>query len=307
MIGTMKKIRYALETAFLHTMFFISQQVGLDRASAVGGWIGRTIGPWLGGSANALDNLRHALPGKTEAEYRAIVYGMWDNLGRVMAEYPHLKQIGLERVEIVRKDIIDDLVQSEKPAVLFTGHLANWEALVAGAQIQAGMSMDVVYRAPNNPGVDRLLNRVRSQQGEIVTIPKSKNSVRPMVESLKKGRYMGMLIDQKYNEGLAVPFFGRLAMTSPAYVQLAQKFDCALIPGQIERLGGAHFRITVYPTLSIWEADGSPRPAEAIMEDAHHCLESWIRQRPEQWLWLHRRWNSAKLADISAEKSRKYA
>ena len=293
----MKNVRYRLEAAFIYLLFFISRLIGVDAASAVGGWIGRTVGPHLGGTKSALDNLRQALPGRAEQEYRAIALGMWDNLGRVMAEYPHLKKIGAERVEIVNRSVADDLVREKKSAIFFTGHLANWEAFVAGAQLQTGLNIDIVYRAPNNPWVDRLLNRVRSQQGEIVTIPKSKNSVRPMLEALKNGRYIGMLIDQKYNEGIAVPFFGRLAMTSPAYVQLAQKFNRPLIPGQIERLGGARFRITVHPAVPLRFPDGSLRPQEDVMADAHQYLEGWIRQHPGQWLWLHRRWNSAALRE----------
>ncbi len=113
-----------------------------------------------------------------------------------------------------------------------------------------------------------------------------------MVESLKEGRYLGMLIDQKYNEGLPVSFFGREAMSSPAFVQLAQKFDCPLIPGRIERLGGAHFRVTAFAPMKIFEADGKPRQAEDVMEEAHRLLEAWIMERPEQWLWLHRRWRT---------------
>jgi Kdo2-lipid IVA lauroyltransferase/acyltransferase len=220
---------------------------------------------------------------------------MWDNLGRVMAEYPHLKQIGRERVEIVNSSLIEGLVRDKKPAIFITGHIANWEAFVAAGQNKLGLTMDVIYRAPNNPWVDKLLNDVRSQSGDIVTIPKSKTSVRPMVESLKQGRYLGMLIDQKYNEGIPVTFFGRPAMTSPAYAQLAQKFGCPLIPGRIERLGGAHFRVTAFAPMALNGTDGKPRPVADICEEAHRLMESWIAERPEHWLWLHRRWRSSAL------------
>ncbi len=90
----MKKARYILEAALLHTLFFIFGLMTVDAASACGGWIGRTVGPLLGGaSRKAADHVRLSLPGRSDAEYKTIVRGMWDNLGRVMAEYPHLKQI----------------------------------------------------------------------------------------------------------------------------------------------------------------------------------------------------------------------
>jgi len=295
----LRKARYLIEAGLLHFLFFIFGHMPLDAASACGGWIGRTVGMRLSASRKALEHLRQSLPGRTDAEYRAVIRGMWDNLGRVMAEYPHLKQIGRERVEIVDTAFVESLVRDKKPAILFTGHLANWEAFVATAQIKLGLTMDVIYRAPNNPWVDKLLNRVRSQSGDIKTIPKSKTGMRMMLDSLRAGRYLGMLVDQKYNEGVPVTFFGRPAMTSPAYVQLAQKFECPLIPGRIERLGGAHFRITAFEPMKLYDAEGGPRPATDVLEESHRLLEGWITEHPEQWLWLHRRWRSGAL-----EKSR---
>lgn len=289
------RLRYVIEAALLHTLFFVFGLLPLDAASASGGWIGRTLGMRLSASRKALDHVRQSLPGRTEKEYRAVIRGMWDNLGRVMAEYPHLKQIGQERVEVVNCAFIEQLVRDKKPAILFTGHIANWEAFVSAGQSRLGMTLDIIYRAPNNPWVDRLLNRVRSQSGDVVTIPKSKTGMRMMLESLRAGRYLGMLVDQKYNEGMPVTLFGRPAMTSPAYVQLAQKFGCPLIPGRIERLGGAHFRVTAYDPMNLYGPDGKPRPVTEVLEEAHRLLEAWITQRPEQWLWLHRRWRSAKL------------
>jgi KDO2-lipid IV(A) lauroyltransferase len=299
--GMITRIRYLFEAGLLHTLFFIFGHMPLDTASACGGWIGRTVGMRLSASRKALEHLRQSLPGRGDSEYRAIIRGMWDNLGRVMAEYPHLKQIGRERVEIVNSTLVENLVRDKKPAIFFTGHLANWEAFVAAAQVKLGLTMDVIYRAPNNPWVDKLLNRVRSQSGDIVTIPKSKTGMRMMLESLRAGRYLGMLVDQKYNEGVPVTFFGRPAMTSPAYVQLAQKFECPLIPGRIERLDGAHFRVTAFEPMKLYDDSGKPRPVTEVLEESHRLLETWITERPEQWLWLHRRWRSGALERQSVE------
>lgn len=293
--GMITRVRYLVEAGLLHTLFFIFGHMPLDTASACGGWIGRVLGPHMAASRKALDHLRMALPGRSEAEYRSIIRGMWDNLGRVMAEYPHLQQIGRERVEVVDAALVEELARGKKSAIFFTAHLANWEAFVAAAQEKFGLTIDVIYRAPNNPWVDRLLNRVRSQSGDVVTIPKSTTGMRMMIESLRAGRYLGMLVDQKYNEGMPITFFGRPAMTSPAYVQLAQKFECPLIPGRIERLGGAHFRITAFEPMKLYDANGESRPVTDVLEESHRLLESWIAEHPEQWLWLHRRWRSSAL------------
>ena len=123
-----------------------------------------------------------------------------------------------------------------------------------------------------------------------------------MMAALKQGRVLGMLIDQKYNEGLAVPFFGQPAMTNPVFVQMAQRYNGFLIPARAERLGGAHFRLTLHPPLALADQAGHPRTAEDVLAEAHRLLEEWIRERPEQWLWIHKRWDSKNLAaEISSE------
>lgn len=286
----MKKIRYAAEAVLLHLLFVLFGVMPVDMASACGGWAGRTVGPRMAASRKALNNLRAALPGKTETEYVQIVRGMWDNLGRVIAEYPHLAKIGRERTEIRDNGILNAIGNDGLPAVFITGHLANWEACAAALLEQAEVALDLIYREPNNPGAAKLLDRARTMGGRLATIPKSRSSVRAMVHAMQQGRKIGMLIDQKYNEGIPVPFFGRPAMTSPAFVQLCQKFKCPLIPGRIERTGGAHFRMTACEPLKLFDDSGAALPAETVIAAAHALFESWIAERPEQWLWLHRRW-----------------
>ena len=291
----MKKIRYIIEAALLYMLFFFFRVMPLDAASACGGWLGRNIGPHLSASRKALKNLHAALPGKTDAEYTAIIEGMWDNLGRTIAEYPHLDKIGRNRTICINREALQKLSSDNLPGVLFTGHLANWEVSATGLLHQGGLPVDIVYRTPNNPWVAELLDRARSLNHRLPTIPKSRSSVRAMIQTMQQGRHIGMLIDQKYNEGIAVPFFGIPAMTSPAFVQLCQKFKCPLVPGRIERLNGARFRMTIYEPLKLFDDNGTPLPVEAVIAVAHAHLESWIREKPEQWLWLHRRWDPAAL------------
>ncbi|HEY8189631.1 MAG TPA: lipid A biosynthesis acyltransferase, partial [Micavibrio sp.] len=129
----------------------------LDAASAAGGWIGRTIGPHLPSTKRAHANLRLALPAKSDAEYKKIVIEMWDNLGRIMAEYPHLEKIGRERTEIVNTIPLQAMNKDGLPGIVFSGHLANWEIVMSGMLYQAELPLDAIYRVPNNPGAAKLL------------------------------------------------------------------------------------------------------------------------------------------------------
>jgi len=289
----MKKLRYIIEAMLLYILFFIFKIMPLDMASGCGGWLGRTMGPRMAASRKAIKNLRSAFPDKSDDEYAHIIRGMWDNLGRTIAEYPHLDKIGRERTDCVNAETLSTMANDNLPGILFTGHIANWEVSATGLLHQGNLPVDIVYRAPNNPWVTSLLDKARSLNHRLQTIPKSRSGTRALLHAMQQGHHIGMLIDQKYNEGISVPFFGKPAMTSPAFVQLCQKFQSPLVPGRIERLEGANFRITIYDPLKIFDENDQALPIETVISAAHTHLESWIREKPEQWLWLHRRWDSA--------------
>lgn len=276
-----KNLRYAAEAVLAYGLFFLFRLMPLDLASALGGWIGRTIGPRLAASRKARANLAAALPG---ADHEKIVVRMWDNLGRVLAEYPHLERIAATRVSVEGEEFLLRLRETGGPAVLVAGHLANWEIMGAAALVRYGIDVTLTYRAMNNPLTEKLLYRARTLGGRIRACRKSREGAQQMLKTMNGGGVLGILIDQKNNEGLPAPFFGRPAMTSPAFVQFGRKFGGPVLPVRAERLGGARFRITVYPPLTL-----SGSTEEAIGE-AHALLEDWIRQDPGQWLWLHRRW-----------------
>jgi KDO2-lipid IV(A) lauroyltransferase len=289
----MKKVRYALEFALLSLLFVFFRALPPARASALGGWIGRSVGPRLAASRKALANLRAALPGLSPAREREIIAGMWDNLGRLIAEYPHLKTLARDATAIEGLEILQTLRDDSRAGLLFGGHLANWEIVGPALLFQVGLPIGLIYRAPNNPGAAGLLDRARSLNGTLKTFPKSPTGTRQFFRHLREGGHAGILIDQKYNEGVEALFFGRPAMTSPAFVHLCQKFSAPLVPFQIIRTGGARFRLIVHPPLPVADENGDPLPVEHVIAQAHALLEGWIRQYPDQWLWLHRRWKSS--------------
>jgi Kdo2-lipid IVA lauroyltransferase/acyltransferase len=263
----------------------------LDAASAIGGALARLVGPWLGVSNRARRNLRTALPERSAPQIEAILRGMWDNLGRVAAEYPHLRHIRVfgtdGRVETRGLEHLDEALAAGRRVILFGGHLGNWEiaALAAG---EYGLDIAQIYRAANNPLIDRLIARLRGESGEL--IPKGAIASRRAVAALRRGGHVSLLADQKLNEGIAVPFFGRPAMTAPALALLALRFDCAVLPARVERLQGAHFRLTLYQPLELPRSGDRDADVAALMRMVNETLEGWIRERPEQWFWVHSRW-----------------
>lgn len=282
-------ITHPLQGALLGLLIAVMRPLPLDAASAFGGFVGRTIGPRLRASQRADRNLRRAIPDLDAAARQRIVRGMWDNLGRVMCEYPHLHRIiGGGRVEFVDLAGVSDLAHRNQPVVFFGAHLANWE-LLAPFAVSRGIEMSVIYRSPNNRFADRLVRRLRGSPG-LNQIRKSSAGAREAVRLVRKGGVLALLVDQKFNAGLPVPFFGHNAMTAPAAAQFAVHHGALLLPARVERLGGTRFRVTLYPPL---DGPATSPPAQAVaetMRTINGIIEAWVRERPEQWLWIHRRW-----------------
>jgi KDO2-lipid IV(A) lauroyltransferase len=271
--------------------FGVFKLLPLDCASAVGGGLARRIGPFLGVSRHARRNIRRVFPELSETEIADLIGGMWSNLGRVAAEYPHLREICVfepgGRVETHGFEHVDRAVAAGRRMIVFSGHIANWEiAMLAG--VQYGISVAQIYRAANNPLLDRMIARFRGDGGEL--IPKGRVAARRAIAALSRGTHLTLLADQKMNDGIPVPFFGRPAMTAPALAVLTLRFDCDVLPARVERLAGARFRLTVFPPLPVTRSGDPHADAAALMARVNATLEAWIRERPEQWLWLHQRW-----------------
>jgi KDO2-lipid IV(A) lauroyltransferase len=285
-----RRLRYLVEGAGAWLLFTFFRVLPFDWASALGGFIARNIGLYLGLSNRARDNLRRAMPDLDPTQIERVVRGMWDNLGRFVAEYPHLSQIRIfepgGRVEIAGLDEILSKRSDGKRYIFFSAHYGNWE-IASRAASQAGFAIAGVYRAANNPIVDRLLARMR---GDAELIPKGPGGARYAIASLKAGNHLSMLIDQKMNDGIPVRFFGRDAMTAPALARLALRFDATVVPVRVLRLKGAHFRLVAETPLALPRSGNSAGDTLALMTTVNETVERWVREHPEQWLWVHHRW-----------------
>ena len=287
-----RRIGQAIEALGARLLFRVFGALPLDAASALGGFLARTIGPHLGASKRAIRNLRRAMPELGEADIRRIVAGMWDNLGRVVAEFPHLGEIEIftpgGRVEVVGVDAMMATRSADQRYIFFSAHYGNWE-IAALAAPQAGFTAAQVYRAANNPLIDRVIMKARGPFAGGL-IPKGPAAARRLVEAIERGHSLSMLVDQKMNDGIAVPFFGRDAMTAPALARLARRFGCTVVPVRVERVKGAHFRLVCETPLPVPRTSDQHGDVLALMTAVNATLERWIRADPAQWFWLHRRW-----------------
>ena len=284
----------AVEAGFAFLFYWLFRALPIDISSGLAGWLARNIGPKLKVSMVAQKNIKRAFPEITPQDLQRTIHEMWDNLGRVVGEYPHLpillKKGFSQRIEIIGAEHIDTLRDDNKPGIFFMAHIGNWEFSGLASEAR-NLPVDRVYRQANNPLTEWLLKRGRASVDGAL-IPKGRAGAKKIIKSLKSGNHLAMLVDQKMNDGISVPFFGIEAMTAPAIAQLALRFDCPVVPVRVKRLNGAYFQVIVNPPLS-FSPSGDPKPdIHAIMHLVNLEIESWIRETPGQWLWLHNRWPS---------------
>jgi len=283
---------WAIESGLLGLLARLGQLLSPDTASRLGARLARRIGPRLDKTRLIRRNVRLAFPDKTPAELDQLVADIWGNLGSILAEYPHLGAIchsqADQRLDYLIADDIEVFKNPAKPAVFVSAHLGNWE-LAAGAIAHRGVPLAVVYTRLQNPGLDRMLHRARQALGcELV---ERGGAARQLVRCLKQGTSIGLIVDQRVDGGEPVPFFGHDMLTSITPAQLALRFDCELIPVQIQRLQGARFRVIFHSPITV--DDPSAPNEQKILQMTHRinaAFEAWIRERPQEWMCTKRRW-----------------
>jgi KDO2-lipid IV(A) lauroyltransferase len=276
----------------------LTRRLDPDRSAARVGRLMQHIGRLLPEHQVGRANLQAAFPQKSPAEIEAILRGVWDNLGRVGTEYAHLDRLwdydpehpGAGRIELAPGSLERFIALREdgKPALVFAAHLANWELPALAARMH-GLDSAVIYRIPNIASVAAAVRDMRA--GAMGTlIPTGLGAPSAAAGALERGQHVGMLVDQYDHRGVDVIFFGRRCKANPMIARLARHYECPIHGARSVRLPDHRFR------LELTEAIEAPRDSDgkidvrATMQAITFVIEGWVREHPEQWLWLHRRW-----------------
>jgi KDO2-lipid IV(A) lauroyltransferase len=285
------------------------RRIDPDKTEDFAGWVARTIGPFLPEHRIGRANLTSAFPEKSPVEIEEILRGCWDNLGRVGAEFAHLDRLwdfdldsnkAGNRIEIAQADIdrFVQLLNDGKPALIFAAHLANWE-LPALCAPTYNLDSAVLYRRPNVAGIDRWLRESRAtNMGELIST--SLDAPMKLAAALKRGAHVGMLVDQYFVRGVPVTFFGRRTMANPLLARLARHFDCPIHGVRFIRLPGHRFRGELTDAINPARGADGDIDIAGTMQIITSVIEGWIREHPEQWLWLHRRWRPEDQQPVNA-------
>ncbi len=244
----------------------------------------------------AVANLRAAFPDWDEARLYATARGVYRHFGSVLLDILWLEGRSAESltrlVEFDGRDNFERAVRSGRGVLYCTAHIGNWE-IYAVAHAILHEQIGVLARPLDNPALDARLCGFRTAWGN--TVIYKRKALAQVIRLLRSGRSVAVLLDQNVQrgDGIFVDFFGRRAATTTMAAALALKTGCALVPVHAELLVDGRYRLSYEPALQI---DSDPQHRDAEIARLTQLLaarsEAWIRARPEQWLWIHRRWKT---------------
>ena len=285
----MKIIKYFFEFIFVYTLFIIFKIIGYKAASSLGKKIGILIGPFFRSQKKIEDNLKNSNIGFDDLERKKIIKNMWGNYGRILAEYPFLKNFKnntfKKYIEIEGLDYLDEIKKNNKKVVFISGHFNNFE-LMAMYLENSGLDIAAIYRPLNNIFLNGIMEKIRLNHICKKQIKKGKSGTRELLQLFKDGYSIALMIDQRVSEGVKSKLFNRSALTTTIPAQLVKKYSVDVVPVYIERKSGIYFKMHINKPIFFDEN----KSLEEITDELNKILEEMILKNPDQWIWSHDRW-----------------
>ena len=285
----MKKIKYFVEFLIITFLLFIFKILGYKLASIIGGLIGKSIGPLFRSKKKILSNISKALPKIGEKNTELIVKKMWENYGRILSEYVHIKSFRSSKLEsflkIEGQEILNEFKDSKEPVIFISGHFNNFELMAMQIE-KSGINLAAIYRPLNNIFLNRIMESIRKKYICQKQIKKGRSGTRELLEMFKKNYSIALMIDQRVSEGIKSNLFNEPALTTTIPAQLVKKFGCRIVPIYMERIDNFYFKMKINHPFSF----DKESTIEEITLNLNKWLEKMILLNPDQWIWSHDRW-----------------
>ena len=285
----MKIIKYFFEFLFVYTLLIIFKIIGYKAASSLGEKIGILIGPFFRSQKKIENNLKNSNIGFNDLERKKIIKNMWGNYGRILAEYPFLKNFKnntfKKYIEIEGLNYLDEIKKNNKKVVFISGHFNNFE-LMAMYLENSGLDIAAIYRPLNNIFLNGIMEKIRLNHICKKQIKKGKSGTRELLQLFKDGYSIALMIDQRVSEGVKSKLFNRSALTTTIPAQLVKKYSVDVVPVYIERKSGIYFKMHINKPIFFDEN----KSLEEITDKLNKILEEMILKNPDQWIWSHDRW-----------------
>ena len=285
----MKYIKYFFEFLFSIFFFIFFKIIGPKLSSNISGKIFEIIGPFFRSKNVIHNNIKKALPEIDAKNLKNIENSMWNNYGRIFAEYIFLKDFRYgklaSKVQIEGKEILNEIKEKNKQVVFISGHLSNFELMAMFIE-RSGINLSAIYRPLNNIFLNGIMENIRKRYICKNQIKKGLAGLKKLIKLKKKNYSTALMIDQRVSEGILSPLFNEKALTTTIPAQLVKKFNIPIVPVYIERINGLKFKITINQPLS-FPQDTSQ---QQITDNLNQILEKFILSKPENWIWSHNRW-----------------
>jgi len=290
----MKIIKYFFQFISIISLFCIFKIVGLKNASNLGSILGRYIGPLFRSKNIIKHNIKTAFGEMDEKRETEIINSMWSNIGRTFAEYIFLKDFKLNKenynhVKINGREYLNEIKKNNESVIFYSGHFANYE-LMAMELDKFGIKCAAIYRPLNNFFLNPLMEYLRMKYICPNQIPKGRMSMREIINKVKNGYSVALMVDQRVSEGPRRPFFNKPAHTTTMPAQLALKYGCRLVPIFLERKEGVNFEMTIHKPYKIEKKGNLEEDTKNITLKINQTIEGMIFKNPTQWIWSHNRW-----------------
>ncbi|WP_435116138.1 lysophospholipid acyltransferase family protein [Candidatus Pelagibacter bacterium nBUS_49] len=285
----MKLIKYFFQFLFIIFFFSLFKIFGFKISSKIGGKLFEIIGPVFRSKKLIHTNIKKAFPKNNSVEIKKLTKLMWNNYGRVFAEYMFIKDFRFEKIdskiEIVGQEILDEIKKSNKPVVFISGHFSNFELMAMQIE-KAGIELSAIYRPLNNIFLNRIMEKIRKKYICRNQIKKGIAGTRELIKFQRNNYSIALMIDQRVSEGKKVNFFNQEAYTTTIPAQLAKKFDMPIVPIFIERVNDTNFKIKISKPINFLKSDS----IKDITSKLNVIIEEMILKNPTQWIWSHNRW-----------------
>ena len=285
----MKYIKYFFQFILIKLFFLIFKLIGYKNASNLGGVIGSKIGPIFKSKKIIKNNLKNCFLDSDDHQINNIINKMWENYGRIFAEYMFIKDFRSTKLEknfkINGMEYLDEIKKNQKPVVFVSGHFNNFELMAMQIE-KSGINLAAVYRPLNNIFLNKTMEKIRKNFICKNQIKKGISGLREILTFFKKNTSVAIMIDQRVTEGIKCNLFTKPAYTTTIPAQLINKFNCPVVPVYIERKNKINFEITINKPIYFEKNDD----LEKITKNLNVWLEKMISKNPEQWIWTHNRW-----------------
>ena len=285
----MKSIKYFIQFLIISMLFLIFKIIGLSLASRFSGKIVSLIGPFFRSKNIIRSNILKALPNLEKNDIEKISKKMWNNYGRILAEYIFIKDFRSSKFEnnivIEGQEILNDIKKCNEPVIFVSGHFNNFELMAMQIE-KSGINLVAIYRPLNNKFLNFIMEKIRKKYICKKQIKKGIGGTKKLLSFFKKGTSIALMIDQRVSEGIKCNFFNNEAFTTTIPAQFVKKFNCKIVPVYIERINNINFKLTLYEPLKFSTQDTTL----SITQNLNNLLEDMIKKNPDQWIWSHNRW-----------------